>query len=287
MSLAPTSTSNVSPILKPTVSWVHIDPDMARRMLSRNKINRTLRAEKVDTYARDMAAGRWTIDTNAICTDPDGYLLNGQHRLHAVIKSGATILFSVMRNVPRNAMKNMDTGAGRTPGDTLRFAGERNANILAAIVKQLVLIGDGRFYMDRQRQGVSRSELEAFVETHEQVRTSGDMATKYHTHIDAVPTAIGVAHYLIADVNGPELADHYLHALAYRTDIPAGSAIHAVDSRLRELRRNRVRMETRNYIFLLLKGWNYYATDRAVKKLQAAPKPGNAFRLPEVARWQR
>lgn len=279
--------NNVASIHKPTVSWVHVDPDMARRMLAHNKINRNIRPAKVNTYASDMTAGRWTIDTNAICTDPDGYLLNGQHRLNAVIKSGTTVLFAIMRNVPRDAMKNMDTGAARSPGDTLRFAGERNANNLAAIARQLVLIEDGRFYMDSHLKGVSRGELTTWVENHPEVRASVDMAVKYRQQIDAPPSAIGVAHYLIAQANGADLADNYLHGLAYRTDIPAGSPILAVDSRLRALKRNGARMELRNYVYLLLKGWNYYATDRAVSVLQATPKTGDAFRLPEVARWRR
>ncbi len=79
---------------KVAVSIVAVTPDTARRWLQRNGINRPLRDYRINLYASEMVAGRWTVDASAICFDSQDRLLNGQHRLHAVVRSNRTIHFT-------------------------------------------------------------------------------------------------------------------------------------------------------------------------------------------------
>lgn len=277
---------NVSPLVaKPTHSYVNVTPDMARRWLLRNSANRNLRAAKINQYARDMEAGRWTLSNDDICFAPDGTLLNGQHRLNAVIKSGRTVLMGIKRNVPPAARQNMDSGASRTPADVLRFAGEAHASLLGSALKQAILIETGRIYQDTNTHAVSRGEQVEFLAAHPELRGSVALVGRIKQNIDAPPTALAIAHWLITLTNGSDLADLYINQLAKRVGEPEGSAVHAVDSRLREVRRNRNSYSTRYFVYLLIKGWNYYAAGKAVTKLQMAPK--GEFRLPTVARWSR
>ena len=278
---------NVTPISKPAPSYIHVTPDMATRLLANNKVNRSLREGRVNQYARDMATGNWQLSNDAICIAPDGTLLNGQHRLRAVAQSGATITFLIIRNMPTDTMSTMDSGAGRTPGDVLRFAGEKSSNLLASTLKQLVLIETGRIYKDNKIQAVSRSEQAEFLDAHPDVRESVSETSKARRAIDAPPTAIAASHWLIAQENSLAYADLFFGQLAHRVGEPEGSAVHAIDSRLREIRRNRQSFQTRNYVYLFLKGWNYYAADKAVVKLAMVPARGADFQLPTPARWSR
>lgn len=265
-------------------AYIAVDPATAARWLDGNNVNRNLRTAKVAQYARDMLAGHWTVSNDAICFAPDGTLLNGQHRLHAVIKSGATVKFWVIRNMPAEAMSTMDTGASRTQSDVLKFSGEKNAAILAATLRQLVLMDTG-LDRDGNTQSVSHAEQAGFLIANPEVRHSTDTAANAKKQVDAPPTPLAVAHWMIAAVNGANLADLYLTQLAKRTDEPAGSAIHAVNSRLREARRQRQTHPTRNYVYLLIKGWNYYAVGQPVQKLAMTPK--GEFQMPPVAKWRR
>lgn len=72
-----------TPLHKPEVAWVPIDPATAERWLKANKRNRKLRRGPVLAYARDMAAGNWRLTGEAIKFAPDGTLLDGQHLLGA------------------------------------------------------------------------------------------------------------------------------------------------------------------------------------------------------------
>jgi hypothetical protein len=270
---------------KPTSSYVYVTPDVAARWLSSNTINRTIRQSKVNQYAHDMDTGHWTVSNDDICFNPAGQLLNGQHRLRAIVQADVTVLLCVKRNVPTAAMANMDRGASRTYSDILRWRGEKNTTILGATLKQFVLITTGRIYQDTNVQAISGNDQDAILEAEPAVRHSVEIAARLKNSIDAPPTTLAVAHFLIAARSGTDAADLYITQLAHRTGEPAGSAIHAVDSRLREIRRNRQTYSTRELIYLLLKGWNYYAAGKSVAKLQTSPK--GEFRLPVVARWAR
>ena len=46
----------------PTVEIVDVTPELAETWLARNPNNRNLRKAVVDSYARDMQAGRWALN---------------------------------------------------------------------------------------------------------------------------------------------------------------------------------------------------------------------------------
>lgn len=46
----------------PTVEAVDVTPELAETWLARNPNNRNLRKAVVDSYARDMQAGRWALN---------------------------------------------------------------------------------------------------------------------------------------------------------------------------------------------------------------------------------
>lgn len=270
-----------------SVAFVTVTPDTATRWLAGNTLNRTVRAAKVNQYANDMTNGRWTVSNDDLCFSPDGKLLNGQHRLLAVVKSGCTITFSAKRNVPLEAMKSMDSGAGRRTADALRFAGEKHASWLAAAIKLCVLYTDGRIYKDSALQALSPAEHMVFLDEHPDIRVSLTEVMTPATKLDANPTPIVAAHWIISRVNETALATYFFDQIESRFNEPSGSPVWAIESRLRELRRNKTVLPPRNYLYLYLKGWNVYAAGKTVRTLTIAPPKGTDFHIPAPARWSR
>ena len=72
------------------VSKMVITPETAKRLLDGNSDNRKLIRSTVDQYARDMAAGRWRLTHQGLLIGKRGKILDGQHRLHAIVKSGVS-----------------------------------------------------------------------------------------------------------------------------------------------------------------------------------------------------
>lgn len=272
-------------VTKMVPSYVPVTPEMAARWLDANVVNRRIRESKVIQYASDMAAGRWTHSNDAICFAPDGTLLNGQHRLTAVVRSGATIVMLIIHGMPSHSMATMDAGIARTAADALGFAGEMNSHLLASTARQAIIYTDGRIYQDTKVQAVSHSEILDFVADNPEIRHSVSVIGGIRSHIDAPPTPLALTHWIVAARAGTAVTDHFFHQLAHRTNEPRGSAVLAIDSRLREIKRNRAKVTTRALVYMLVKGWNYYAADKRVSSITLSSKAGT--RIPEPSVWKR
>ncbi len=100
------------------VGGVAITPELAAEWLKRNTIhNRNICWPKVDHYAELIVADRWVDTPEGIAFDVDGNLINGQHRLHAIVKANKTVTMQVAKNCPRDAFKGIDIGLPRGPAD--------------------------------------------------------------------------------------------------------------------------------------------------------------------------
>ena len=98
---------------------VRIGPEEAATLLRGNEGNRRVRPGAVAKYATIMAEGHWLLTPEPIVVAKSGRLLNGQHRLHAVIKFGGEVRFLMVSNVDENVFPALDRGAIRTAADAI------------------------------------------------------------------------------------------------------------------------------------------------------------------------
>lgn len=97
----------------------YIDPQKANTYLARNISNRRLRPRKVRRYCIDMKNGAWVVSHQGIAFDTHGNLLDGQHRLLAIIESGVGQWLSVTRNALPESFKVIDQMEPRNAADIL------------------------------------------------------------------------------------------------------------------------------------------------------------------------
>lgn len=76
-----------------------IDVGQAALYLSNNAKHRPIKEKKVAEYMAEMRDGKWRLNGKTICFDTTGRLLNGQHRLSAVIRSGVPLTTVVIRGL--------------------------------------------------------------------------------------------------------------------------------------------------------------------------------------------
>jgi hypothetical protein len=125
---------------------VDITPDMAKRYLHHNHSNRNIRKNKVAEYKKAMDKGYWRVTGEGISLDPEGKLLDGQHRLHAIIEHGKPVTMAVIRGVAPGAQQYMDSGIVRKTADNLKmFDGEKNTIMLTSASRALRLFDTGDF----------------------------------------------------------------------------------------------------------------------------------------------
>lgn len=85
-----------------------IDPKLAERYLTANTSNRHVRNRAVEEYARDMTNGNWILSHQGIAFDESGNLLDGQHRLLAIVRSGVTVPMAVTRGLPVSQLNGVE-----------------------------------------------------------------------------------------------------------------------------------------------------------------------------------
>ena len=110
---------------EPTVERMVIDSDLALKWLdTTNTNNRKVSDNYVHRLARDMTAGKWRLTHAGIAFAPDGILLDGQHRLWAIVESGVPVEMIVWRNIDPEAMMAIDCGKTRSMADILNIVAE-------------------------------------------------------------------------------------------------------------------------------------------------------------------
>lgn len=114
-----------------------IDPKKAAQYLKNLHPGQGRRDSKstIESYAREMTGGTWDSDVaQPIVFDKNNSLVNGYHRLNAVIKANKKIQFLVVRGVDPKSFANYDAGYSR-PMWMRRSIGRDRQAILGAIVR--------------------------------------------------------------------------------------------------------------------------------------------------------
>ena len=127
------------------IKQIVVTPSMAKDYLSKNKVNRSLSQEKVNTYANDMKNGNWKLNGETFSVDEFGNLCNGQHRMNAIIKSNCNIEMIAAIGVGADSMPTFDTGKPRNAGDVFRINEILNATTVAAGVSKYMRLKSGSY----------------------------------------------------------------------------------------------------------------------------------------------
>lgn len=138
----PRSRKEVSPVGIRHETLV-VTPELAAEWLAKPSARqRSVARNTVAKYSRAMTEGRWhEPTTDPIAFTEDGLLLNGQHRLTAVVKSGVSLEMLVAYDVPAILFDVIDTGRARTAS---QFVGQPYANELAATARLLLWYDERR-----------------------------------------------------------------------------------------------------------------------------------------------
>jgi hypothetical protein len=139
-----------------------ISPSYAKSLLENNKNNRAIRKKVVKKYAKDMTDGNWQLTPQGIILNKQGNLLDGQHRLSAVIEAGVSVpmnvTFDVDAETPIGIM--LDVGAKREISDII---GASKREVAAA--RLLISIATGKNKTD-----VTAFEVDRFLNIFEDLK---------------------------------------------------------------------------------------------------------------------
>jgi len=108
----------------PASSVEKITPELACEYLEKNTNNRTIRSGRINELSGAMLRGEWMLTHQGIAFAKNGELIDGQHRLLAVVKSGVTVEMMVTRGCAPETFKALDLHSKRTASDIFHVTKE-------------------------------------------------------------------------------------------------------------------------------------------------------------------
>ena len=119
---------------------VSITPEIAQEWLLKNTNNRKLCVKRTSTIASAIKRGEWTVNGDTIKFDSEGNMLDGQHRLSAIVKSEVVCQSMVVYDLPTESFKKIDTDRKpRTVAQVLQLQGIKNAKMVATAARLLII----------------------------------------------------------------------------------------------------------------------------------------------------
>ena len=120
-----------------SIQTIAMTPYLASTLMQANTANRPKRAAYASSLARIMRRGEWKTNGDTIRVSRSGVVLDGQHRLQAIIESGLTVTVILVTGLDDDVFSTIDRGLGRKTSDSLAINKEKNYTVLAAIARVL------------------------------------------------------------------------------------------------------------------------------------------------------
>lgn len=114
-------------------SLVYITPELAAEWLRKSVGNRPIMQRQVDKLAREILADRWNPEASEIRLSDEDKLIDGHHRLHAIVKAGVGVWQWVAFECRPDTVYVIDTGVSRTNSGMRVMLKVPNAKIRTAL----------------------------------------------------------------------------------------------------------------------------------------------------------
>lgn len=264
----------------PTARIVTITPDMAAKLLARNNRNRHISPSNYATIVRAIRNGEWQLNGEGIKIDVFGNILDGQHRLLAVLETGISIRTWLFEGLDPETQDSMDSGRVRGLNDTLQIRGEKNSGALAAAIRKIALYK--RYGLRQAAVGsnpVTKHEMLAFFEEH---RDIADLLTpaKRVAVAAKLPSSLGcLLMYAFSEIDADE-AQYFFEHLATGAGLPQGSPIGVLREALRRIYDSRGASNQVHLAALVIKAWNKYRDGESITLLKFTPGGANPEQFP-------
>ena len=120
-----------------------ISPELADHIVKNlNRSNRKASSEKINEYVAAMEEKLWPVTGASLVFSKAGYLIDGQHRLLACIKSGKPLTTFVVFNIPDASFAMMDLGRKRSNRDMFYTSRVRNSSAACSATRWLMVHRD-------------------------------------------------------------------------------------------------------------------------------------------------
>lgn len=204
-----------------SLETIMLTPTRAAELLEHNKINRPISDTHVARLERQILQGKWRFNGDTIKISEDGNVLDGQHRLWAVMGAKKSIDTIVVSGIAREAFATIDTlRKPRSGADVLALNGaDRYRNICASALQWLIRYQRGVIESFRDpKNRVENSDIEESFAAHPGIAHAVERCMVLRNMVN--PAIIAFLYYVLTNKN-EELAERFVVTL----EDPAGISV--------------------------------------------------------------
>lgn len=242
-----------------------VGPAEARKLLASNDRNRKQRIRNTNKIARAMEIQEFRFAGDPIRLTKERRLIDGQHRLEAIIASGTTQTLLVMTGFDDDVQLYIDSGSGRRAGDQISmFMNVPNANTWSSIASLAIRWDAGDLISNILSPSIP--EIMAFCEDHADEVDRAVKATNAQYPKTKARRPVAGALYFYAHRQASQDCETFFRKLADGSGRP-GEAVFV----LRETfiaRKDRSRLTALEELALFTSAWNLTRQGRVVQRLQ-------------------
>lgn len=262
---------------------VLITPTLATAWLRRNEANRRLRQRAVTQYAQDIQRGAWKPTGETVKFSTSGRLLDGQHRLAAIVASGVAVRMGVATGLDNSAFDVIDTGRSRTGADVLVIEGVglRESSTVAAAMP--LILSYQRGLIPHTRARYPNQELIEAWNTQATIRRSSQFVAKLPRKVMPIQHSKALFLHWAFCQRDIDAADEFIERLFTGEHLGKAEPLYHLRQRLLQLRMEGQSIPDTVMLHAGIKAWNATRTGRSYATWRPVfPRSDETF--PEIAR---
>jgi len=246
-----------------------ITPAIAKDMLKRNFGNRRLNLRNVGFLCKEMKIGNWKFDGQPLRFTASHQLLDGQHRLEALIEADMSLEFLVITGVNPDAFTVMDTGKNRNSSDIFSIEGIENYSNVAAATRMICMTQNGKHADTYGAYKPSNTDLLDFYSENKSISKYVENADFLYRSFNRVISTSHIAAYgfLMAELNVQE-SEEFWKKVCTGVGIDEGCPTGALRSKLIADKMSLKKIPRNDKKGLIFKAWNFYRKGADVKFLR-------------------
>ena len=257
------------------INRILVTPIIANNYLQGNTISRNLKANVVAHYAQQMSKKEWKEDTGeTIKISKNGIVLDGQHRLHAIVKSNTNLHFHVFKELEDEVFDVLDTGRKRSAGDVFYIKEISNSNIIPSQIQLYTILKDNGISSKTAGfalHGTSANLLKLYNERSLFWDETAKQSLIWHTNFLKIipPSVIGGIYGLLCDKN-VEQAKSFMNQLCSGLNL-TNDCIGLLRTKLIQDKVSNTKYSEDFKNALVIKTWNHFRNNDKVSLIKFSP----------------
>ena len=243
-----------------------ITPEKASKLLANNTGNRQVSRRHVDFLKNQMIQNKWEDCTGEmIKVAESGRLLDGQHRLEALVLSGTSQTMLVGYGFDEKIFNVIDTGKNRTASDLISMNGYKNATSLHAIARFVLIynkdgLKSGRFDSIR----IPNGEILNFIADNNEINQILNFVKPIYSKIRSLSASNLGGLYMIISKKNQEKCDEFFNKFGSGLELHSNHPIYLLRERLIRDSGSNTKLNVRDKIAMFIKAWNAFLMGKTI-----------------------